>query len=933
MPRIPRTTIPQHRRSSFLPFISVGAILLWAAPAILSQGSPGQLPFAVEFVDGRPAAAGEALVALREPAAAAELRAQGLDVEPSALGIRRVTGEGTTTEALVASLRIRPDVAFAEPNFVAHLDDPNDPYFPSLWGLFNREVPGADINARTAWSLGTGTKAYAVAVVDTGIDYNHPDLVRNVWSAPAPYSVTVRGIRVRCAQGSHGFDAITLTCDPMDDHGHGTRMAGIIGAVGNNGYGVTGVNWDANLIGVKFLGSDGFGTYADAIAGLDYLLQVRAAFPTAADVRILSNSWGGGGFSDALLAHIERTATAGMLFVAAAGNDGQDNDIAPHYPSSFEVPSILAVTATSRYDTREEHASFGATSVDVGAPGPHNVSTTRGNAFQATGGTSTATAFVAGAAALLLSRCGLDARALKATLLATVDPVPDLVGFTATGGRINVGRAMAACAAVNRAPTVRMTRPAPLSYYTQLSTLTIGADALDADGRITSVAFYANTSRGPVFIGADTAAPYRATWSSMEAGGIELYAVARDDRGATATSPRVKVSITPAPTAPPAPWLTADIGSTGTAGSAWMVPHNNSSERFITFVEGAGGDVWGRSDEFRFLYRPLNGDGQITARVAALEHIDPWTKAGVMIRASLSASSPHAFMLVSAGKGLAFQRRRSTGALSVHTSGGPGVAPSLVRLVRSGSTVSAYRSSDGVAWTLVGRDTIPLGSTAYVGVAVVSRDRAQLASAAFDGLYVRQTTLPGGPTPRLLPAPLAWGSLDVGTVSTPGSMQRAGGTITVRGGGADVWGTADAFRFAYHPLSGDGRIIARVAGVQAIDAWTKVGVMMRQSFDSRSPHAFMLVSSAKGLAFQRRLTLGGATTHTSGGTGTAPRWVQLARTGHVIAAYVSADGERWTKVGQSTFTMSRDIWVGLAVSSHHPARLAAGTFTDVSIYD
>ena len=931
---MPRVTNPQYRRSSFLPSVAVVAAILWASADILSQETPGQLPFAVELVDGRPAAAGEALVAFRTAGGAAELRAQGLDVTTSGLGIRRVTAEGMTTEALVASLRGRPDVAFAEPNFVAHLDDPNDPFFPSLWGLWNREVPGADINALAAWRVSTGTKAYAVAVLDTGIDYYHRDLAPNIWSAPAPYTVTVRGVRVTCPQGSHGFNAIELTCDPMDDHGHGTRMAGVIGAVGNNDYGVAGVNWNASLIAVKFLGADGFGTYDDAIAGLDYLLQLRTLFPAAADVRVVSNSWGGGGFSDALLAQIERTAAAGMLFVAAAGNDGANNDLAPHYPSNFDVPSIVAVTATTEYDTRAEHASFGARSVDVGAPGPQNFSTGRAGAFQRTGGTSTATAFVSGAAALLLARCGLHATALKATLLGTVDPVPDLTGFTVTGGRINVGRAMERCAAANAAPSVRMTLPSAGSYYSAPATITVGADATDAGGRVARVDFYAQTFDRSVFIGSDTTAPYRATWTAAIGGSI-LHAVAVDDRGATARSAPLRIQVTPTPVAPPAPWATADIGATGLAGTTWVMPHFEKAKGYAAVLEGAGLDVWGTSDDFRFVYQPLTGDGEITALVDDIEHINAWTKAGVMIRESLAPASRHAFMLVSAGKGLAFQRRRATGALSVHTAAGSGSAPAWVRLVRRGSTITAFKSRDGLSWTTVGTDRITMGTTVYVGLAVVSRDRSRLATAVFDSVRVRAIAAgpPSGPAPQS--ASLSLRFTDVGDVGESGGYDTSADPSCYRvyGAGADVWGTADAFGFAYQRLTGDGRIVARVASMDAVHAWTKVGVMMRASLDPRSPHAFMMVTPGKGLAFQRRLTAGALSLHTSGGAGSAPRWVQLARVGQVITASVSSDAVTWTTVGRSTIPMPDQIWVGLAVSSHDATRIASAAFTDVNIYD
>jgi hypothetical protein len=475
---------------------------------------------------------------------------------------------------------------------------------------------------------------------------------------------------------------------------------------------------------------------------------------------------------------------------------------------------------------------------------------------------------------------------------------------------------MRTCAAGNDGPSARITAPFTGESFADPASIAIAVDARDADGHIARVDFYA----GPMHIGSDTTAPFRITWHGARPGTHHLYVVAHDQLGATTTSATVDVVVTPPPIALAAPWATQDIGATGLAGTAWM-------EDGRVIVEGAGIDIWNTSDEFRYVYQPLAGDGEIVARVAAVEAISTWTKAGVMIRQSLEPSSPHAFMLVSSGKGLAFQRRRTAGTLSVHTSGGSGTAPAWVKLARAGSTVTASRSSDGVSWTVVGKDTLPLGPTAYIGLAVVSRDRARLATAAFESVVVRAGAAPDASAPPSLE------SSDIGAVGVKGAFSVTGDTVTVSGAGADVWGTADAFRFAYRRLDGDGRIVARVAAVEAVAPWTKAGVMMRQSLAANAPHAFMLVSASKGLAFQRRKTAGGSSIHTSGGTGHAPRWVQLVRTGQTITASVSADGVTWKTVGESTFSMPGAIWVGLAVSSHDATRSADGTFTNVRIYD
>jgi regulation of enolase protein 1 (concanavalin A-like superfamily) len=359
-------------------------------------------------------------------------------------------------------------------------------------------------------------------------------------------------------------------------------------------------------------------------------------------------------------------------------------------------------------------------------------------------------------------------------------------------------------------------------------------------------------------------------------------------------------------------WRSDDIGSVGAAGS--------SSFTSGTFtVRGAGTDIWGTADEFQFAYRPLRGDGAIVARVASLRGTAAWTKAGVMIRANTSPGSAHGFMLVSLNKGLAFQRRRANGGTSVHTSGGSGVAPRWVRLTRAGNTITAHTSADGRTWRLVGGDTIPMPADVLVGLAVNGHDT--VATATFDDVRVS--------TGQALPS--GWSSADVGAVGVSGSAAFAGGTFTVRGAGADVWGTRDALHFVWRTLPGDGEIVARVASIRGALAWTKVGVMMRQTLDAGSAQAFMLASGGKGLAFQRRTVTGGTSTHTSGGAGTAPVWVRLRRSGQVVTASVSSDGVAWRVVGRDTFSIAGAVYVGLGVSSHDTTALAEAAFDNVTV--
>jgi predicted amidohydrolase/regulation of enolase protein 1 (concanavalin A-like superfamily) len=462
----------------------------------------------------------------------------------------------------------------------------------------------------------------------------------------------------------------------------------------------------------------------------------------------------------------------------------------------------------------------------------------------------------------------------------------------------------------NLPPSVSITAPSDGETFAAPATFTIAAAASDADGTISRVEFYAGTT----LLGSDATDPHAFTWSGVAAGTYTLTARALDDGGAAMTSSPVTITVaSPPPTGGlPAPWQTGDIGAVGVTGTA----HAGDG----TFpVEGAGADIWGTADAFRFVWQPITGDVDIVARVASIEWVHEWTKGGVMIREQLTAGSPHAFMLVSPGKGLAFQRRRTAGSLSIHTSGGAGTAPAWVGLQRRGSTITAYASTDGVAWTLVGSESFSMAASVYVGLAVTSHDTSQLATVTLDNVTV--TT--GLPVP--------WQGQDVGAVGVAGSAEASGGTFTIHASGVDVWGTADSFHYVWQHWQGDGEVIARVTSLEHVHAWTKAGVMIREQLTADSPHAFMLVSTAKGLAFQRRVATAGISTNTSGGAVAAPVWVKLERRGTVISGYWSADGASWAFVGSDTFTMGGDVYVGLAVTSHDNTRLAMATLDGVVV--
>jgi hypothetical protein len=359
----------------------------------------------------------------------------------------------------------------------------------------------------------------------------------------------------------------------------------------------------------------------------------------------------------------------------------------------------------------------------------------------------------------------------------------------------------------------------------------------------------------------------------------------------------------------PQGWANAEIGG---------VISGDAVERDgIYTVTAAGRDVWGSADELRFVSRTLSGDGDIVARIDSLAAAQPWTKAGVMIRASGDAGSPHAFMLLSGGRGLAFQRRLVTNGPTISTDGGTGTAPRWLWLSRRGTRISAYAAVDRDGWRLVGSDTIVMGAQVLAGLALSSHDVAASAMAVFSNVSVVPTA--------------AWTHADVGAVGVEGSWSPSETGIQVAGAGGDVWDAADAFHFVWVPLSGDGEIVARVASVQNVRPWSKAGVMIRETLDPSSPHGFMVVSSGRGYAFQRRVSGGGMSTGNAAGAGTAPQWVRLRRTGDVIEAFRSSNGVVWTPVGSDVIPMGREVLAGLAVSSHVSTATSQAVFDNVRV--
>ena len=375
------------------------------------------------------------------------LHAVELDAVPS-LNLHRVKlAEGMSVVAGMELYKSNPAVAYAEPNYIvtAQVTSPNDPLFSEQWSLNNIGQTGgtvdADIDAPEAWNTTTGTSNVVIAVIDTGIDYSHPDLLANLWTNPGEtpgndHDEDHNGY----SDDIHGINAITETGDPWDDHGHGTHVAGTIAAVGNNGAGITGVSWNVKVVSCKFLNAYGFGYDFDAIKCLEYVKQLK---DEGVNIVATSNSWGGGGYSQALLDAID--AQRDILFIAAAGNYATNSDFSPFYPSSYDLPNVVPVAATDSTDSLASFSNYGSGSVFLGAPGAAILSTLPlvnfwniPGRYGSLSGTSMAAPHVSGVASLLKAANGArDWRAIRNLLLTGSDTTPALGSRVLGGKRLN----------------------------------------------------------------------------------------------------------------------------------------------------------------------------------------------------------------------------------------------------------------------------------------------------------------------------------------------------------------------------------------------------------------------------------------------------------------------------------------------------------------
>ncbi|MDQ1610389.1 MAG: serine protease [Pyrinomonadaceae bacterium] len=468
-----------------LPLIHAGA---WQpefeeyAPRRSSSTLKGQ----ANIIAGAEYVPGEVLVRFRSDAEAKTasavsmpLRAEGGDANFEYFGgsdmipgLRLAKVDPAHTLEAVAELAAREDVLYAEPNYRWRVKrTPNDPLYSQMYGMNKINAPGA-------WDRTTGSKSVVVGVIDEGVDVNHPDLQPNIWVNPVegalPNGQDDDGNGL--IDDNNGWDFVHNDRTVYDGpgtgpdgfpvDGHGTHVAGTIGAKGDNSIGVTGVNWDVSILSIKVIGADG-GSVSNIISGYNYARQLRAS---GVNLRVLNNSYGGPGKSLAALDAVRLLNDAGILFVVAAGNDTRDNFISPDYPSNYDLPNVLAVAATDSGDNLSNFSNFSSRLVSIGAPGTSILSTiartSAGQAYDTTNGyrlvsgTSMASPHVAGAAALVISASpNITMGQLRGVLAYTGDRLAVLNPITTTGRRLNVANAINA--ALEGDPAV----PAPAGNF------------------------------------------------------------------------------------------------------------------------------------------------------------------------------------------------------------------------------------------------------------------------------------------------------------------------------------------------------------------------------------------------------------------------------------------------------------------------------------
>lgn len=470
-------------------------------------------------------------------------------------GLQRIRlAPGTSVQDAIAAYSSKPDVEYAEPNYIVSVRSvPNDPSFASQWSLQNtgqvaNSVPGSDIHATEAWDITTGDPNVYVGVIDSGVDYNHPDLVDNIYSSATDCNNNgIDDDNDGYIDDCHGIDTANHDSDPMDDEvdGHGTHVSGIIGAVGNNSLGVSGVAWHVKIVPCKFIGADGNGSVADAIECLDWIATLK---DKGLNIVATNNSWGAGISSQALRDAIARQLQRGILFVAAAGNDYQNlsdtwgYEDGSVFPCGYSLPNIICVGASKANDDNWMEqttigSNYGRQTVDIVAPGHNILSTLPGNQYGMLTGTSMAAPHVTGTIALLNSHFpGIDWRAARNRILASGDisAYLDNIGHQSfdvvSKRRLNAARALTCSGATVTGRTAPRTVGQSMSNWHVGETLTLAVLNIDCENPNGAVTITLQPGNIPILLqddgnGADLVAGdgiYTATWTPTAGGSYTL---------------------------------------------------------------------------------------------------------------------------------------------------------------------------------------------------------------------------------------------------------------------------------------------------------------------------------------------------------------------------------------------------------------------------
>ncbi|MBK7403397.1 MAG: S8 family serine peptidase [Phycisphaerales bacterium] len=525
-----------------------------------------------------------------------------------------------SVEQAVTTLAASPWVDFAEPDFVQRkVGVANDTYFSLEWGLHNtgQSIQGqtgiadADIDMPEAWDITTGDPNFVIADIDTGMQWTHPDLDGNVWSNPG--EIAGNGIDDDgngYVDDVRGWDFYSNDNNPDDADGHGTHTAGTIGAEGNNGQGIAGVNWHCRIMPLRFLGPQG-GSTADAIDALNYA--------ASKGVKVSNNSWGGGGYSSGLYNAINASKSVGHIFCAAAGNNGTNNDSSAFYPAGYNLDNIIAVAATDNRDARASFSNYGATTVDLGAPGVNIASCYTGSGYVWLSGTSMATPHVTGVVALVYQRNpGFTYSQVVGKILSTTRPVSSLAGRCVTGGVLNaLGALSGGGGGGNTAPTVAIASPADGASFDQGTSVSFLGSAADSeDGSLTASIAWTSSRDGAIGSGG-------AFSTSALSVGTHVITASVVDSGGLGDSDTVTIVVSSVGSIPNPPSnVTATNNRNRTATVMWTDNSNNETSFRIERQKQNRNGSWGSSSYYTVganatSYTNNSGTGTFRYRVQA----------------------------------------------------------------------------------------------------------------------------------------------------------------------------------------------------------------------------------------------------------------------------------------------------------------------------